>query len=155
MVAGFSLYVIRMMETVERQNVQLAVLKAELDRKEEIISLLAADGIDIVVMSGVQVNTPARARIICSPVHRTALVHVSHLPVLPGELEYGLWAVRAADTVSVVRFSVQDTTDSWFKITDFPFDVSRDITAFAVTVEPKHGSTARSGAVFLSGPVQR
>lgn len=70
-------------------------------------------------------------------------------------MEYRLWVVCGADTVSVVQFTVPDTTDRFFKITRLPFDVPREVNAFIVTVEPKGGGTTPTGAVHLSGSLQR
>jgi len=154
MIAGFSLYVVRMMETIERQNGQLAALKSKLDRKEDILSLLASDNIEIVVMSGVDVNTPAHGKVVCDLENGTAILRVSHLPVPPQEKEYQLWCVSGTQAVSVLVFTVSDTADSFFKIDNLPFVNLREITAFTVTIEPGGGSATPTGIVHMSGSVQ-
>lgn len=154
MIAGFSLYVIRLMGTIEQQNRQFIALKNALARNDDLLAVLAGSNVELVALHGVGDHTQASGRLIWNVESRTALLHTSHLAIPSPKTGYQLWAMRGAHAVSVFLFTTPDATDNFFKIDRLPFDGSREITVFTVTLEPEGGSATPSSAVHLSGLVR-
>jgi anti-sigma-K factor RskA len=136
---------------VAELTTQITSLKDELVRKEELLKVLASQKIEITVMNGLKVNPVGFGKIIWDPEKRSAILQVSRLPAVPGNKDYQLWVIKGKTPISAGVFSVNDTTASFFKIDGLAVTDPREISAFAVTLEPKGGLPAPTGDMYLAG----
>jgi anti-sigma-K factor RskA len=81
-------------------------------------------------------------------------LQVSRLPALPRNKDYQLWVIKGKTPISAGVFSVSDTTANFFRIDGLAVTDPREISAFAVTLEPKGGLPAPTGDMYLAGSPQ-
>ncbi|MEK7250033.1 MAG: anti-sigma factor [Bacteroidota bacterium] len=165
MVAVFSLFVIKLMGTIEKQNRQLAVVEQEkqelqtrlvslrddLTRKNEQLKVLSAKQIHISIMDGLKVNPIGYGKIIWDPEKRSAILQVSNLPAVPSDKDYQLWVIKGKKPISAGVFAVNDTSSNFFKIENLAVTNPKEIAAFAVTLEPKGGMPQPTGDMYMMG----
>ncbi len=139
-------------EIIARQQTQIVELRNEVQRREELLSILSARTVDLVVMSGLEVNTDGYGKIIWDPEKERALLQVSNLPPEPPGKDYQLWMIADNRPLPAGVFSVNATGEaSFFKIEELP-DVSEQAAgAFAVTLEPEGGVLQPTGEMYLLG----
>ncbi len=139
-------------EIIARQQAQIIELKNEVQRREELLSILSARTVDLVVMSGLEANTDGYGKVIWDPEKERALLQVSNLPPEPPGKDYQLWLIKNNQPLPAGVFSVNATGEaSFFKIEELP-DVSEQAAgAFAVTLEPEGGVPQPTGEMYLLG----
>jgi anti-sigma-K factor RskA len=133
---------------------QITALKGELAQKEELLKVLSSQKIEITLMNGLKVNPAGFGKIIWDPGNRSAILQVSRLPALPRNKDYQLWVIKGKTPISAGVFSVSDTTANFFRIDGLAVTDPREISAFAVTLEPKGGLPAPTGDMYLAGSPQ-
>jgi len=136
-------------------SAQVTELKGELARKEELLKILASERIAITLMNGLKVNPFGFGKVIWDPEKRTAILQVSRLPSTPSNKDYQLWVIRGKTPVSAGVFAISDTTANFFKIEGLAVADPREVSAFAVTLEPKGGVSAPTGDMYLAGSPTR
>jgi anti-sigma-K factor RskA len=165
MVALFSLFVLKLMDTIETQHrgliaaagenqrlqARLVELKDELTRKTEQLNVLAAKEIHVSLMSGLKVNPVGYGKIIWDAQKGVAILHVSNLPAVPSNKDYQLWVIKNNTPLSAGVFAVKDTLSNFFKIDSLAVTNPREIAAFAVTLEPKGGVPQPTGDMYMMG----
>lgn len=168
MVAVFSLFVLKLMGTIEEQNERLVAAQAEnqqlqtrmvslrdeLERKDEQLKVLSAKHIHVLVMDGLKVNPVGYGKIIWDPEKRTAILQVANMPAVPSDKDYQLWVIKDKKPISAGVFAVNDTKSNFFKIENLAVTNPREIAAFAVTLEPKGGVPQPTGDMFMMGSPQ-
>jgi anti-sigma-K factor RskA len=102
-------------------------------------------------MNGLKADPVGFGKIIWDPEKRSAILQVSRLPAVPHDRDYQLWVIKGKTPISAGVFSVSDTTSNFFRIDGLAVTDPREISAFAVTLEPKGGLPAPSGEMYLSG----
>ncbi len=132
---------------------RLTALTGEVERQQEILNVLQSPKIEMVLMNGLEVNPAGYGKIIWDPERKTAILHVSKLPAAPSDKDYQLWFLdKNKQPVSAGVFSVTETDENYFKVSEIPVpDSKKDIAAFAVTIEPKGGVPQPTGAMYLLG----
>ncbi len=165
MVVVFSLFVVNLMNTINRQNERLIVaeqekhqlntrlveLRDELTRKDEQLKVLAAKDLQMSMMKGMEVNPVGYGKIIWDPEHGTAILQVSNLPAVPSNKDYQLWVIKDKKPISAGVFSVHDTNAAFFRIENLAVTNPKEIGAFAVTLEPKGGMPQPTGDMYMKG----
>jgi anti-sigma-K factor RskA len=161
MVVAFSLSYNALLNTVTEkstlivaQQTQITELRDELARQEEILKVLESRRIDIVMMNGQQANPVGYGKIIWDPEKKVAILQVANLPVVPKDKDYQLWVIKKKDPghpVSAGVFAVSADRESYFKVQPLAYAEREGIQAFAVTLEPKGGVPAPTGAMVLLG----
>ncbi|MER3523426.1 MAG: hypothetical protein C4326_04995 [Ignavibacteria bacterium] len=165
MAAVFSLFMLNVLRTLDRQNdelialrqentrlqTRLVALEDELTRKEEQLRVLSAKELHISIMSGLQVNPVAYGKIIWDAEKGTAILHVSNLPPVPQDKDYQLWIVKGGQKISAGVFAVRDTAANFFRIDNLAVTNPKEIGAFAVTLEPKGGMPQPTGEMYMLG----
>ncbi len=165
MVVVFSLFVVNLMNTINRQNERLVVaeqekqqlntrlveLRDELTRKDEQLKVLAARDLQMSMMKGMGANPVGYGKIIWDPEHGTAILQVSNLPAVPSNKDYQLWVIKDKKPISAGVFSVHDTNANFFKIENLAVTNPKEIGAFAVTLEPKGGMPQPTGDMYMMG----
>lgn len=165
MAAVFALFVLQILRTVDRQNTELIALREEkaqmqtrlvaledeLMRKEEQLRVLSAKEIHISLMGGSAVHPVGYGKIIWDPDRRSAILHVSNLPAVPENKDYQLWIIQDQKKISAGVFAVRDTAANFFRIDSLAVTNPKQITAFAVTLEPKGGMPQPTGDIYMVG----
>lgn len=135
---------------ITQQQVRIEVLSSELQRREELLAILESREVDLVVMSGQEVNPQGYGKVVWDKERGQALLQIANLPLIDAQNDYQLWFIRDGQPVSAGIFGVRDTTrDNFFKIEDLK--ESADQGAFAITLEPQGGSPQPTGDMYLLG----
>ncbi len=141
-------------EIINQKNAQITELKNDVQRKEELLSILEARSVDLVMMSGLEVNPKGYGKVIWDPEKQQALLQVSNLPSVPTGKDYQLWLIKNNKPVSAGIFAVNDPAqDSFFKIEKMVQADEQSANAFAITLEPEGGSQQPTGDMYLLGNV--
>ncbi|MBM3265192.1 MAG: anti-sigma factor [candidate division Zixibacteria bacterium] len=135
-----------------QQEQQLTELRSELERKESLLSVLAARTLEMVLMNGLEVNPGGYGKVIWDPDRRAAILQVSNLPTIPTDKDYQLWVIRNQVPVSAGVFAIrQDGREPFFRIENLAETDRRSINAFAITLEPAGGVPQPTGPMYLLG----
>jgi len=151
MVLGFGLYVTNLLNTIDTQNQRLLAIQGELNRKEELLNVLAAKQVEMVLMSGVPNFPVGYGKIIWDPDRKVAILQVSNLPPVPTDKDYQLWVIKGNQPISAGVFAVGTSEPAYFKIEQLAVTNPKEIAAFAITLEPKGGVPAPTGAMYMAG----
>lgn len=110
---------------------------------------LAASQTRIFTLSGLELAPSASARVFLSPSNRRALVFFQGLPATDPGRQYELWVIRADRTapVGVGTFDVGQSGKAAMTLENLPLDT--EIKGLAVTLEPRGGVPAPTGAMYL------
>jgi len=140
---------------IDEQQTQITELKNELSKKEEMLSILEAREVDMVLMSGLEVNPNGYGKIIWDPQKQQALLQVSNLPAVPSDKDYQLWLIKNNTPISAGVFSVNNQSDKFFKIEQMAQVNEQSASAFAITMEPKGGMPQPTGDMYLMGNMKK
>ncbi|HET6528696.1 MAG TPA: anti-sigma factor [Balneolaceae bacterium] len=141
----------RQEQVIDEQQTQIVELKNDLDQKEELLSILEAREVDLIMMSGLDVNPNGYGKIIWDSEKQQALLQVSNLPPIPDDKSYQLWIIVNNKPVSAGIFAVNEPGDSFFKVEEMADVTEQAANAFAVTLEPKGGVPQPTGDMYLFG----
>lgn len=142
-------------ELISQQQTQITELRSELQQKEEMLSILESREVDMVLMSGMEVNPDGYGKVIWDSEKQQALLQVSNLPTVPKDKDYQLWMIKNNKPVSAGVFAVNTTGDKFFKIEQMVEADERSANAFAITMEPKGGMPQPTGDMYLMGNMDK
>lgn len=135
---------------VSEQSTIIEALETEVERKEELLTILEARDVDLILMDGLDVNPNGYGKVVWDKDNGQALLQVANIPQVPTAKEYQLWFVVNNQPISAGVFAVNDPTeDSFFKISEF--QQADNTGAFAITLEPEGGSPQPTGDMYLLG----
>jgi len=138
-------------EVIEEQQARISELQNDVQQKEELLSILESREVDLVMMSGMEVNPNGYGKVIWDSESNRALLQVSNLPAVPSDKDYQLWIIKNNKPVSAGVFAVNDPgKDSFFKIEEMAAG-EQAADAFAITMEPKGGMPQPTGDMYLMG----
>lgn len=140
---------------IEQQETQITELKSELRKKEEMLAILEARKVDLVMMSGMEVNPDGYGKIIWNSEKQQALLQVSNLPAVPKDKDYQLWLIKNNKPVSAGVFAINNEGDKFFKIEQMANADEESANAFAITMEPKGGMPQPTGDMYLMGNMDK
>ena len=142
-------------EVIEEQQARISELQNDIQRKEELLSILESREVDLVMMSGMEVNPSGYGKVIWDSESNRALLQVSNLPAVPSDKDYQLWIIKNNKPVSAGVFAVNDPQkDSFFKIEEMAAG-EQAADAFAITMEPKGGMPQPTGDMYLMGNMNK
>ncbi|MGK7371369.1 MAG: anti-sigma factor [Candidatus Halalkalibacterium sp. M3_1C_030] len=142
-------------EIIEEQQARITELQNDVQQKEELLSILESREVDLVMMSGMEVNPNGYGKIIWDSEANRALLQVSNLPAVPSDKDYQLWIIKNNKPVSAGVFAVNDPQkDSFFKIEEMAAS-EQAADAFAITMEPKGGMPQPTGDMYLMGNMNK
>jgi anti-sigma-K factor RskA len=133
--------------TVLDREVTLA--RAEAQRATQALQVLAAPGVQSVILAGLGPAPQAAGHTYVNPRQRDALFYAFDLPALPREKTYQLWYIAGGKPVSAGTFAVDERGTASVRVERVP-DVG-SIQAWAVTVEPAGGVPQPTGDMVLKG----
>ncbi|SHE77814.1 Anti-sigma-K factor RskA [Fodinibius roseus] len=136
---------------IDDQQAEITGLEEELRRKEKMLAILESQGLEMVLMSGLEVNPDGYGKVIWDSENRRALLQVSNLPHVPPDKEYQLWIIQNNEPVSAGVFAVSDTSDTFFTFEETADARNDSASAFAITMEPKGGMPQPTGDMYLLG----
>lgn len=138
-------------KTIAQQKSTIEALKTEVDRKEELLTILEARDVDLVVMNGMEDMSPnGYGKVVWDKKGGRALLQVANIPSVPSDKDYQLWFIVNGKPISAGVFAVDDTNrDNFFKIEKLQSSASEG--AFAITMEPKGGMPQPTGDMYLLG----
>lgn len=136
-----------------KQQQRLVALTADIQRKDEVMNVLQSPKIEVVIMKGLVINPSGYGKIIWDPERNIAILQISKLPSIATDKDYQLWFLdRNKKPVSAGIFTISKQDENYFRVSEVPLPESkREITAFAVTLEPKGGVPQPTGTMYLMG----
>lgn len=141
---------------INTQQAQITELKNENQRMEEMLSILEARTVDLVVMSGLEVNPSGYGKVIWDPEKKQALLQVSNMPAVPKGKAYQLWLIKNNKPTPAGVFAVNNTDKgSFFKVEQLADANQENANAFAITLEPEGGSKQPTGDMYMLGNVPK
>jgi anti-sigma-K factor RskA len=140
---------------IANQETQITELEDELQQKEEMLAILESRNIDMVHMSGMEVNPNGYGKIIWDAEKQQALLQVSNLPIVPQDKDYQLWIIKDNKPVSAGVFTVNNEDNKFFKIKEMTDVNALSNNSFAVTMEPKGGMPQPTGDMYLMGNMEK
>jgi len=139
----------RLSQQVNDLDRQVGLARAEARRAQQALQVLAAPGVQSVVLAGLGPSPGAKGQTYVNPSTRDALFYAFNLPSLPADKTYELWFIAAGKPVAAGTFEVDPRgigTVRVERVTD-----ASQIQAWAVTIEPKGGVPQPTGAMVLKG----
>jgi anti-sigma-K factor RskA len=141
---------------VNHQQAKITQLRNEVQKKQQLLSVLAARTVDLVTMKGQKVHPAGYGKIIWDPKKQEALLQVSNLPALPAGKVYQLWLIKNKKPIPSGLFDVSHSGQNYFfKVRQLAKANQQNANAFAITLEPKGGSPQPTGAMYLVGKVKK
>ncbi len=140
---------------IAQQQQKIIRLQNKVQKREELLSILSARTVDMIVMTGLEVNTDGYGKIIWDPETNRALLQLSNLPPDPPGKDYQLWLIKNNKPIPAGVFSVNTTDEaSFFKVQEIPNVSEEAAGAFAVTLEPEGGVPQPTGEMYLLGSAE-
>jgi anti-sigma-K factor RskA len=128
---------------------QVGLARDEARRAQQALQVLAAPGVQSVVLAGLGPSPGAKGRTYVNPSTRDALFYAFDLPALPADKTYELWFIAAGKPVAAGTFDVDPRGTGTVRV-ERVTDASQ-IQAWAVTIEPRGGVPQPTGAMVLKG----
>lgn len=144
-------YSFNLSSKINDQQAKIAALEHKLSQKDELLGILESREVDMVLMSGLEVNPDGYGKVIWDSENRQALLQVSNLPAVPPNKAYQLWIIRNNEPVSAGVFAVKDSSNHFFRFGEMSAAREDSSQAFAVTMEPKGGMPQPTGEMYLLG----
>ena len=152
-VLGISFYSQNLNEMVRQQESTITELKHDLDRKEQLLEVIAAREVKLVVMGGLDPSPDSYGKIIWDTDNQQAVLQLANLPAPPSDKDYQLWLIKDDQSpISAGVFNFEESSNElFFKVEQFNETPSPAENVFAVTLEPKGGAPQPTGEMFLFG----
>lgn len=139
----------RLEERVAALDREVDQARAEARRAAQALQVIAAPGVQSVVLAGLGPTPGAAGHTYVNPQTRDALFYAFNLPPLQRDKTYQLWFIAGGKPVSAGTFAVDPRGTGSLRV-ERVVDV-KDIQAWAVTIEPQGGVPQPTGAMVLKG----
>ena len=136
----------RQMAALDRE---VSRARAEARQANQALQVLAAPGVQSIVMAGLGPTPNAAGRTYVNPRTRDALFYAFDLPALPQDKTYELWYIAGNKPVRAGTFAVDERGTASVRVEQVVD--AKDIKVWAVTVEPAGGVPQPTGAMVLKG----
>lgn len=121
-----------------------------LEEKDRELAWLKDPRVQVALLKGLEGNPAAKARLVWHPESKQGILWVSGLPPLPLEKSYELWAFVGDQPVPAGTFDSKSDAATVIPI-GRQENLGEAPMKFAVSVEPKGGVSAPTGAIVLVG----
>jgi anti-sigma-K factor RskA len=149
---AFIIYSVTLHSRVNDQQTEITRLKKVVKKNRKMLSILGARTVDLVILKGQKVNPAGYGKVIWDPKKQKALLQVSNLPAVPPGKDYQLWLIKNGKPVPAGVFDVNGASkNSFFAIQQLAKATRQNADAFAITLEPKGGSSKPTGDMYLVG----
>ncbi len=137
---------------LRNSQTRIVALETSLSQKNAMLEVLRSKQMQVVVMSGLDVNPSGYGKVLWDPERKVAVLHVS-LPPEAADKDYELWVIRDNKPVDAGVFQVRPGLQDGqlYKIDHLVETDKAHIDAFAVTLEPKGGKPQPTGQMYLLG----
>jgi anti-sigma-K factor RskA len=130
---------------------KLSDLQAQVQQKQEILGILQARKVEMLQLVGLEMGSELFGRIFWEPEKRRAALQFVNLPAQPADKQYQFWLIKDKKYLRVGEFDVNTDKSNVFAVMTLPVGEKMEIEGFAVTLEPRGGSTQPSSAILLQG----
>lgn len=150
---GIAYFTQNLTERVNDQEAIITQLRDDLDRKEQLLDIIAAREVKLVVMGGLDPSPEGYGKIIWDTENQQAVLQLANIPAPPVDKDYQLWLIKDDQSpVSAGVFNfVESSEELFFKVEQLNESPSPEQNTFAVTLEPKGGVPQPTGSMFLLG----
>lgn len=132
------------------QQGELAHNREALAQGREALQMLTSPGTKRMELTGTASAQNARGTLVLDPRTGHAMLMTQGLPAPPPEMAYELWFIADGRPMPGKVFTVDAAGRAM--ITDQVPPEARDRAVYAITLEPKQGVRAPTGAIYLSSP---
>jgi len=139
------------LRTTSELEKKLNDLQVQVQQKQDILGILQARRVEMLQLMSAEAGSEASGRILWEPERRRAVVQAINLPAQPGDKQYQLWLMKDKKYFRVGEFDVKADKSNVFAVMTLPVGEKQEMEGFAVTLEPRGGSTQPSGAIQLRG----
>lgn len=151
MIVGLLLFLNDQLRTTSELEKKLTDLQVQVQQKQDILGILQAQRVEMLQLVSAESGSEASGRIFWEPEKRRAVLQVVNLPAQPADKQYQLWLMKDKKYFHVSEFDVNSEKSNVFAVMTLPVGERKEIEEFAVTLEPRGGSTQPSGAIQLRG----
>lgn len=138
----------RLAQQVSGLDQQLGLARAEAQRLAESLAIISSPGARAIVLAGLGPSPNASGHTFVNPERGKAVFYAYDLPRLDPDKTYQLWWIEGGKPVSAGVFDVDERGTGSVQVERAP---SGPTDAWAVTIEPKGGVPAPTGAMVLKG----
>ena len=142
---------VRLSNQVNRQQRELQAERSKLTRQNEALSLLNSQDTKKVHLAGTQTAQNARAVFVFDQKSGRGMLIAEGLPTAPPDKAYEVWFIPKGHSPIAGKVFTVDATGSSFVADNIPAE-ARESAVIAITLEPKGGSAAPTGAIYLASP---
>lgn len=153
---SFAYMMFDLSEQVDSQIAQITELQSQLERQEQLLTVLSAREITLVNMDGLEPSPEGYGKILWDSDNGEAVLQLANLPAPPQDKDYQLWLIKEGQnpiSAGVFNFD-QPSADLFFRVEQLNEEPSTLSNSFAVTLEPKGGVPQPTGDMFLLGQQQ-
>jgi len=134
---------------INTQQRELLRDREVLARQREALALLSSPGMNKMELAGTQTAKNARATFVFDRETGRSVLLTEGLPAPPADMAYEVWFIpKGHSPMPGKMFSVDAAGHAM--ISDHVPTEARENTVIAITLEPKRGSAAPTGAIYLS-----
>ena len=134
---------------LSQQQSELAREKEMLARQREALTLLNSPGMKKMELVGTQTAKTARATFVFDRETGRSMLMTEGLPAPPADMAYKVWFIPKGHSPMPGKMFTVDAAGHAMISDQMPLE-ARENAVIAITLEPKRGSTAPTGAVYLS-----
>ena len=151
LIVGLLLFLNDQLRTTSELEKKLNDLQVQVQQKQDILGILQAHRVEMLQLVGPEAGSEASGKIFWEPEKRRAVLQVVNLPAQPVDKQYQLWLMKDKKYFRVSEFDVNAEKSNVFAVMTLPVGEKKEIEEFAITLEPRGGSTQPSGAIQLRG----
>ncbi len=156
--AGALIYITQLRHTIRELQQQVAMsgqviqqLTEQLHSQQQLLALFQAPELRIYDLAGQAPAPNAAGKVYLDPARRTGLFLGHNLAAPPPDKDYQLWMLRGNQPIDA-GILTPDKSGNYIATFDVAVDAG-ELTAFAVTVEPRGGVPQPTGAMVLLGAI--
>jgi len=134
----------------EQLKTTLTQERMRVQQLDQVRSVLTSPGSRVVLLAG-QGSAPSASGAVLWDTHRNRWLVTASLPPPPVGKAYQLWFITTAQAKISAGVIRTDVTGQSFTIIDVPSDVSKQVAAAAITLEPEGGSEQPTMPIYVLG----
>jgi anti-sigma-K factor RskA len=154
LIVGLLLFLNDQLRTTSELEKKLNDLQAQLRQEQDILGILQAQRVEMLQLVSAEAGSEASGKIFWEPEKRRAVLQVVNLPAQPVDKQYQLWLMKDKKYFRVSEFDVNTEKSNVFAVMTLPVGDKKEIEEFAITLEPRGGSTQPSGVIQLRGAMK-